>query len=219
MARLTQKTEAVLRLAVEEATELEHPVWGSEHVLLALTKGTGEDSGRPAEILNQLGVTEARLRELIDRHGLSRMERAIERRDHVCAGHETAYIVNHARWLAAYLRQPLADPEHLLLGTLWHDKPESKVLRDLQVSFEEAYRQLTGEEAGQEIAPSRSVYVSRRDLEPVVGALQALLPAGVWFGFAQDDELAWFSAHPDVDAEGQEIDLESHIEQALARGR
>ncbi len=125
--------------------------------------------------------------------------------------------MSNARWIAAYLRERLVDPNRLLLGTLWHEKPESKVLRELDASFEDAYRLVTGDDAPPEIRPERSVYVSKHQLQPLVAALPEVLPAGVSFGFAQDDETAWLSASPAVDPEDREVDLAAHIARALER--
>ena len=60
MARLTHKTADLLRRAAEEATELGHPIWGSEHVLLALAAAADGDRGRSGEFLDPTGITEAR---------------------------------------------------------------------------------------------------------------------------------------------------------------
>lgn len=169
--------------------------------MLALTQLTGE---RGAEILNQLGASESLLRRLIERH----QPRGLERTE-VHAGPETGYIVSNTRWLGAYLRQSLAGAEHLLLGTLWHEKPGSKVLRELPVTFGDAYREVTGQEVPEEVRPSRSVFVSRDDLERLLRTLAEVLPAGVRYGFSFDDDLAWFSTDSD-------IDLRDYVRRALA---
>ena len=216
MAGLTHKTSAVLRRAAQEASALDHPIWGSEHVLLQLA--ASENGGRAGAMLERMGVTETRLRELLERHGIPVPNREVGQVDHVLAANEVTLIVNNTRWIAAYLHQRLADPEHLLLGTLWQEKPESKVLRELAASFEAAYRHLTGDDPPDELRPARSVYVGRAELDRLVGRLSEVLPAGVSFGFAYDEEIAWFSASPECDAEGRHVDLEGCIERALAIG-
>lgn len=208
MSSLSAEVEDTLRVASEEARKLGHRSWGSEHVVLALAAENAQRGRRPVEILNQLGIRESRVRGLIERHCPSDLEA-----DEVFAGAEVAYIVTNTRWIAAYLEAVVAEPEHLLLGTLWYEKPESKVLRNLEVAFEDAYREMTGQQPPDTIRPVRPVYVypPPGDLSAFVRALHAVLPGEATFGFAFDDERAWFSPSPET------IDLEEYIPKAQAR--
>ncbi len=149
MNALPANTEAALKRASEEARELGHPAWGSEHILLSLT-GSGPGKGA-------------------------------------------------------------VDTEHLLLGTLRHDKPESKVLRQLGATFEDVYRELTGQEPADEIRPERPVYVHEKDLAPLLRFLPEVLPAEVSYGFDFDDELAWFTSSSGG--------FEAYVRRALALAR
>ena len=128
--------------------------------------------------------------------------------DHVRAGPEVGYIVTHTRWLAIYLEQLPADTEHLLLGTLQHHKAESKVLRQLGLTFEDAYAQLTGAEPPLALRPQRPLYVPAAQLEPLLRHLPDVVPDRVSYSFNFDDELAWFSSSTE--------DFEVYLQRALA---
>lgn len=222
MARLAEQVDGTLKLASEEAIRFGHRCWGSEHIMLGLTLANGEGEGRAAEILDQLRITEGHIRGLIERYRPSDAERegGAEREpaaapvQRVFAAPEVGYIISNTRWVAAYLGSSLAGTEHLLLGTLWFEKSESKVLRDLAVTFEDAYRKTTGQEPPDEIRPLRPVYVSPfGDINALVRALNEILPAGSSLRFAFDDERAWFSTSPET------IELQDYIPQALALAR
>ncbi len=197
-----------LKRASDEAEHLGHPVWGSEHIVLALTRLDHEEAGRAPEILARLGVTEDVVRALVERHCEGHRESNGEH-DPVRAGPEVAYIVTHTRWLAIYLGQTPANGEHLLLGTLQHHKAESKVLRKLGLSFEDAYTELTGAEPPPELRPERPLYVPEAQLAPLLRYLPDVLPEGASYSFGFDDELAWFNSPAD--------EFEVYVQRALAR--
>ena len=212
---LSKASEEAIALAVEEASDLGHRSWASEHVLLALAQ---LGAVRAGEILNALGATESRIRELLIRHRppeTPRRERAKpnpsgeSRPPTVPTAADFERVWLHTRWLAAYFRPSRADTVHLLLGTLWDEKPDRKVFRELGLRFEDVYREATGREPPDEVLPPRAVYVSKEDLMPVVRALPQVLPAGASFGFAEDDECAWLTTHSD-------IDLSDYVGRALA---
>ncbi len=140
----------------------------------------------------------------MDRH----CPRSTEGHDVVGAGPEVGQIVTHTRWLAIYLRAAAADTEHLLLGTFLYDKPESKVFRQLGVTFEDVYREMTGDEPPEEIRPSRPLYVPEDDLAPLLRFLPDVLPEGASYSFDFDDELAWFNCSLN--------DFEVYVRRALA---
>ena len=178
-------------------------MWGSEHILVSLARLDRTDAGRGPEILDRLGISADVIEGLIERHCA-----AGEIDDHVRAGPEVGYIVTHTRWIAIYLGQARADTEHLLLGTLQHHKAESKVLRELDLTFEAVYSALTGEEPLPELRPRRPLYVPEEQLAPLLRYLPDVLPEGVSFGFSFDDELAWFDS-------GAE-DFDVYVQRALA---
>ena len=178
-------------------------VWGSEHIVLALTRLGRDEPGRGPEILDRLGITEGVVSELVERHCPPG-----ETHEHVRAGPEVAYIVTHTRWLAIYLHQTPPDTEHLLLGTLQHHKAESKAFRELDLTFEDAYKELTGEEPAPELRPRRPLYVPERQLAPLLRYLPDVVPAEVSYSFAFDDELAWF------DSAAEDFDV--YVQRALA---
>ena len=64
MDRFTNKAKEALRLAVEISEDLDHRYVGSEHILIGLLQ---EGSGVAAVVLNQHGVTEKKLLELMNR--------------------------------------------------------------------------------------------------------------------------------------------------------
>ena len=97
------------------------------------------------------------------------------------------------------------------VGTLQHHKAESKVLREPGVTFEGAYRALTGEEPPPELGPRRPVYVPEKLFASLLRCLPDVQPEGVTFGFSFDDELAWF------DSSVEDLDIEVQRALALAR--
>lgn len=202
---LTEKAGETLRLASEDARKLGHPTWDSEHILLALTTLGGERAVPGAAIRSHLDVTEPRVRGLIERHIPCAAER-----DEIYASHQIERVHLHARWIAAYLGRVRTDTDHLLLGVLWDEQPENKVLRDLGISFVDVYQEVTGGPPPEEVAPPKLVYISEDHLTTLLGTLPAVLPSGVSFSFACDDERAWFSTHSD-------IDLELYVRRALPR--
>lgn len=195
MTRLSSAAQAALKLAGREAAGLGNGAWGSEHVLLALTQIDRDDAAGAAAILARLGLSESRVRALLYRHlpHVDADEDAIPP-----ASAEIGYVITHARWIAILVGDRVADSRHLLLGVLWHDKPASIVMRSLDVTFEDAYTEVTGQRPPAALKPNRAVFVPVKHLEGLLAKLPMVIPEGSW-GWAADAELAWFSTTSDID--------------------
>lgn len=196
MTRFSDGVQAASKLASEEARAFGHPWWGSEHLLLALTQVERDDPDSAAGILARLDVTESRIRALLYRHHPPVDGQDDEIRG---SGPEIGYVFTHARWIAVHLEDRVAGTRHLLLGTLFHEKAESRVLRELGVTFEDAYREATGRRPAKALTPERSVFVPVEELQGLLATLPKVLPEGRCFGWANDDELAWFVTSDDYD--------------------
>ncbi len=213
----TEDSRRMVKLAVDEARKRGDREWAREHILLALSQLSDEPDVRGAEVLGRLGIDERRVREVLDRHrppGPELDETPLEaggpRNQQTFAAHEIERVWVSTRWLAAHLGQRTADTEHWLLGVLADDRPENKVLRDLGIRFEDVYHALAGVPPPEEIAPLRHVVIPIEDFDSALRMLPKVLPAGVTYSFAFDDEQAWFSTDWDVD-------LEDYMKRALAR--
>ena len=199
MARLTQHAQAAVRQATEIAQVRNGRAADSEHILLALTK-LYEEGTASARVLSGLGITEVLMLNTMDGFAAPGGGGAGG-----SDAHSITHIVTHTRWLARYFRETRADREHLLLGALWHEPPENKVLRELrlqEVTFEAAYQRLTGQVTPPELERSQPVYVPRDALERVLRVLPTFLPADASYSFNFDEELAWLGTSDQVDLEG-----------------
>lgn len=215
---ITENTRRVFRLAAEEARRRGDREYGREHLLLALCQLSGEPDLRGAAILERLGMDEGRVREVIDRHRPPRpeldetpLEPGGPPNQQVYPAHVIERVYIHGRWLAAHFGQRATDTEHLLLGVLSDEDPQNKILRDLGLRFEDAYRELTGELPPRELVPPRDVIIPIGDFETALRMLPKVLPAGVYCSHNFDDQYAWFSTSSD-------IDLEPYVRKALALG-
>ena len=196
MTRLSDGVHAASKLASEEARGFGNPHWGSEHLLLALTQVERDDPDSAAGILARLDVTESRIRALLYRHHPPVDGQEDEIRG---SGPEVGFVFTHARWIAVHLEDRVAGTRHLLLGTLFHEKAESRVLRELGITFDDAYRAATGRRPPPALTPERSVFVPVEQLDGLLATLPKVLPVGRSFGYAYDDELAWFSPMSNYD--------------------
>jgi ATP-dependent Clp protease ATP-binding subunit ClpC len=202
LTRLSKATSGVLTSAREAATEFGHATWSTHHILLALTRLGGTDSGGSA--LSELGVGEADVRASIERYFPPDSGAGHSEPHAALVVHE---LMTHAHWLAAYRRSQVVETEDLLLALLWdQDSISAQALGELGVSFEDAYRTLTGDEAPPEIRPAPSkrgdygeaVYVSKNEMEVVLRRLHEFLPPKATYAFNFDDKQAWFWAEKDV---------------------
>jgi hypothetical protein len=214
---MTQNTERVVKQAVEEARTRGDREWNREHVLLALTRLGDEAGASVAEVLDRLGIHERRVREVIDRHRPPGPELEQPPAEPgkppaqvTFAGDQVERLFLHTRWVAAYLGRRAADTAHLLLGLLCDDRPEDRIFAELALRFEDVYQELIGEPPPEEVTPPRPVIVPIGEFETVLRMLPRVLPSGVSFGFALDDERAWFDTSSDVD-------LEDYVRRALAQ--
>lgn len=166
-----------------------------------------------SKVLGELGVTEPRISEFVDRHFQARTASRSEPH----ASLAVKEVMTHAHWLAAYRRSRVVETEHLLLALLWdQDSISAQALAEFGVSFGDAYRTLTGEEPPPEIRPAPStigdhgepVYVSKNEMEVLLRRLQKFLPPKATYAFNFDDERAWFWAD-------KEVDLGRAVEEAL----
>ena len=118
--RFTDRARRVLVLAQEEARLLDHPMIGSEHILLGLI---AEGRGVAATVLGEAGVDLERAREEVDRH-VGRIGRS-----HVESPPFTPRAkkaLENALRTALSMRHAYIGTEHLLLGVL---EEEDSVVR------------------------------------------------------------------------------------------
>ncbi len=214
--RITENTQRVSKLAAEEARKRGDREWDREHVLLALCQLSGEPGVRGGEILDRLDIDERCVREAIDRHrppapelDETPLEPGGPPNQQTFVAHQIERVWIHSRWVAGHFDQRAADTEHLLLGVLSDDHPEDKILADLGIRFEDAYRELTGELPPEALIPPSSVILPIDDYTTALRMLPKVLPAGVSCSHNFDEKRAWFSTSSD-------IDLEAYMKRALA---
>jgi ATP-dependent Clp protease ATP-binding subunit ClpC len=135
LERFTQRARRVLSLAHQEAERMHQREIGTEHLLLALLQEEGGVAGR---VLRDLGLEEARVKEMIER--IIPPGRAISDRVQLSPG--TEKVIRNAVEEARKLGHQYIGTEHLLLGlVLETEGPAADVLRRLGISSEQVRRQ------------------------------------------------------------------------------
>ncbi len=148
--KFTKRARRVLTYAQEEATRLNHNYIGTEHVLLGLIR---EEEGLAAKVLRDLGVDQARVRQVVE---------DIVGRGQAAAGTRlsltprTKRVIELAVDEARRMGHHYIGTEHLLLGLVREgDGIAVNVLKSLNVSPEKVRNQLN--RAVMEATPAQTV--------------------------------------------------------------
>ena len=175
MDRFTNKAKEALRLAEEVSEELEHLYVGSEHILIGLLQ---EGTGVAAVVLENQGVTEEKLLELVSR--------LIAPASQVGMAEPGGYTPRAARILersyreAVRFQSELIGTEHLLIAILKDgDCVATRLLNTLHVNIQKLYMEILTA-MGQE--PEKS----KEELEKMKGRGQGQSKTPVLDSYSRD---------------------------------
>jgi predicted nucleotide-binding protein len=134
MERFTKKARRVLSFAYQETERADHPTIGPEHLLLGLMD---EEGGVGGLVLRELGMTVARVREVIYEVSTSSPNFDPNR---VELGVQTQQVLENAVDEARRLGHHYIGTEHILLGLVRVESTATQVLRRLGVTEEQILR-------------------------------------------------------------------------------
>jgi ATP-dependent Clp protease ATP-binding subunit ClpC len=125
---LSDRSQAVMRSARDEASRLQHEYIGTEHILLGIAS---ETEGIAAEALASSGVTLDRIRSAVEAMiGIGPPDASPDDRGVTPRARQ---VIEFARQEAERQGHDQIDPEHLLIGATREDHGvAAQVLRDLQ---------------------------------------------------------------------------------------
>lgn len=190
--RFTAKTQEAISLAEQVSEQLEHSYVGTEHLLIGLLQ---EGTGAAAKVLEQYGVDEERVEELVSH--------LIAPGNGIPVAEESGYTPSARRVLDASYREavrfraPLIGTEHILIAMIKEgDCGATRILTTLGVSIQRLYVDLLnamgedttahkddfqGKTAGKSSTPtldsfSRDLTALAREgkLDPVIGRTQEM---------------------------------------------
>lgn len=138
--RYTQKAVLALELAEKAARELSHVSVGTEHILLGLLQ---EGSGVAAKILIENGVTEEKLRSLIDQLISSNYNVAMDGKQNYTP--MAAIVLDNAYKEAVRFKKPLVGTEHILISIIKNvNCIAAKLLHTMSVNIQKLYVDILG---------------------------------------------------------------------------
>lgn len=142
----TEKAQAVLEIAQEEAKAFRHHSVGTEHILLGIVK---EQEGIAGKTLRQFSITEQDIREEIEHFTGYGTMKYISKQAVLPHSPRAKQAITYATDESRRMGAKLVGTEHLLLGLLREeDILSSKILANLDVSLNKA-RQVVLKKVGQ----------------------------------------------------------------------
>src|SRR5574338_1364133 len=135
MERFTQRARRVLSLAHQEAERARQSNIGTEHLLLGLMDEEGGVAGR---VLRELGMTQDRVREIIERVAATESRFNPEK---IELAPDTQQVLEYAVDEARRLGHHYIGTGHILLGLVRVEGTAMEVLRRLGVSADQIRRQ------------------------------------------------------------------------------
>src|SRR5512141_2731426 len=153
--KFSKRARRVLTFAQEEAVRLNHNYIGTEHLLLGLIR---EDEGLAAKVLRDLGVEQARVRQVVEEI-VGRGQSAATAR--LSLTPRTRRVIELAVDEARRMGHHYIGTEHLLLGLVREgDGIAVNVLKSLNVSPDKVRSQLS--KAVMEATPTQAAERSKR---------------------------------------------------------
>ena len=134
MEKFTQRARRVLSLAHQEAERAKQGLIGTEHLLLGLLE---EDGGVAGRVLRELGLELERVREIIQRSGVTGHDEISK----VELAPDTQLVLEYALEEARKMGHHYVGTEHLLLGLVRSEGAAMEVLKKLGVTADQVRRQ------------------------------------------------------------------------------
>ncbi len=134
--RYTQQAKEALRLAKEAAHRLGHHFVGTEHILIGLI---AEGSGVAAKVLEENGVSESKLTQLIDRliSGQNKVDVEIK---HLEYSPKCLAVLGEAYQEALRFQSALVGTEHILLAIIKNNESiANQLLKTINVNMQKLY--------------------------------------------------------------------------------
>ena len=140
MNRYTEKAARALKLAEKAALELSHISVGTEHILLGLIQ---EGGGVAANVLIENGVTEEKVRNLIDQLISANYSIAMDGKQSYTP--MATNILENAYKEAVRFKKPLVGTEHILIAIIKEGNCiAAKLLNTMSVSAQKLYVDILG---------------------------------------------------------------------------
>ena len=140
MNRYTEKAARALKLAEKAALELSHISVGTEHILLGLIQ---EGGGVAANVLIENGVTEGKVRNLIDQLISANYSIAMDGKQSYTP--MATNILENAYKEAVRFKKPLVGTEHILIAIIKEGNCiAAKLLNTMSVSAQKLYVDILG---------------------------------------------------------------------------
>ena len=135
----TEQAQQVLGESQELVRQYRHSQWDVEHVLMVLL--THED-GVPAEILRQVGIPIAEMRERLHEL-LDQAPKVAQESTQIFVAPRAAAALERAKSEAERLNDDFISSEHLLVSIVQEDKGEaSQVIQEFNIDLEKVYQAL-----------------------------------------------------------------------------
>ena len=135
----TEQAQQVLGESQELVRQYRHSQWDVEHVLMVLL--THED-GVPAEILRQVGIPIAEMRERLHEL-LDQAPKVAQESTQIFVAPKAAAALERAKSEAERLNDDFISSEHLLVSIVQEDKGEaSQVIQEFNIDLEKVYQAL-----------------------------------------------------------------------------
>ena len=151
--QFTEQAQEVLGRSQEIVRRYWHSQWDSEHVLMAILE---QEEGVPAEILEELGVATAAMR---DRLGqvLEQAPKTAFESSQIYVAPRAARLLERAKAEADRLNDEFVSTEHLLVALVQEDQGDvPEVLTAFNVSLEEVYKALQKVRGGHRVTDPRA---------------------------------------------------------------
>jgi ATP-dependent Clp protease ATP-binding subunit ClpC len=151
--KFTEQAQDMLAASQEIVRQYRHNQWDVEHILLALLQ---QESSVPVDILKELGVDIARMRERVEQV-LQRVPKVAYEGAQIYATPRVASVFQSASNEADRLKDEFVGSEHLLIAMAGEQNGESaRILKEFGVDQEKIYRALQDIRGGQRITDPRA---------------------------------------------------------------
>ena len=156
--RFTEKAREAIGLAIDAAESLGHTYVGTEHLLIGLLK---EGTGAAARVLDQCGVKEEKVMELVSQ--LITPNQAVRMAERNTSTPSARRVIENSYREAVRFKAPLIGTEHILIAIIReNDCVASRLLNTMGISVQKLYVDLLSS-MGEDAAAGRDEVPSGRN--------------------------------------------------------
>jgi ATP-dependent Clp protease ATP-binding subunit ClpC len=149
----TEQAQEILGKSQEIVRRYRHSQWDAEHILMALLE---QEDGVPAEILRQLGVSIAEMRDALNR-ALEQGPKVAYESSQIFVAPRAARVLEGAEGEAKRLNDDFIGTEHILIAIVQENQGDaSKVIAQYNVNLENVYKALQGIRGGHRVTDQRA---------------------------------------------------------------